>query len=145
MKNLDSYIIFAILLYALSSITSCTQNELPGNTNNKENNDYISLKLTSYNVKYFSHDNNDPLNYSTIASLMHELKTDIICLQEPDIRLVQTNIFNQLNLPNMGWNNYYFDKAIDHQKGRYGIGISSRKEIDQKSLIKILIMKTSRY
>ena len=91
MKNLDFYITFAILLCSYSSIISCTQNELPENTNNKENNDYISLKLVSYNVKYFSYDNNDPLNYFTIASLMRELKADIICLQELDSCTTRTN------------------------------------------------------
>ncbi len=132
MKNLDFYITFPILLCSYSSIISCTQNELPENTNNKENNDYISLKLVSYNVKYFSYDNNDPLNYFTIASLMRELKADIICLQELDSCTTRTNGHFQLArfTQYMGWDNYYFGKAIDYQKGGYGIGISSREKIE---------------
>lgn len=56
----------------------------------------------SYNVKYFSYDNNDPLNYFTIASLMRELKADIICLQELDSCTTRTNGHFQLpDLPNI--------------------------------------------
>ncbi|MDO5036383.1 MAG: endonuclease/exonuclease/phosphatase family protein [Porphyromonas sp.] len=88
-----------------------------------------AIRLMTYNVLRFVYDQNDPYNYSTIASMVKEKEVDAICLNELDKHTTRSRNDDQLQLFAQalgGWD-YEFGSAMPYKGGDYGEGIATRE------------------
>lgn len=89
----------------------------------------LTLRVGSYNIK---HGGDVGLDFSVIAADIKALNLDIIGFQEIDQR---TGRVNGLDTPALiaealGYEHYYFTRAIDYKGGEYGTLIVSRYPIE---------------
>ena len=83
------------------------------------------LSIVTYNVGAFNKSHYSSIE--EIASMMKEVKADVISLNEVDSCTVRTGKVDQIKefASELGGWDYTYAKAIDHQGGGYGIGIVS--------------------
>lgn len=87
-----------------------------------------TVRVVSYNVGVFTKSGYNKL--SMVTDMMHEMKADVIGLQELDSCAHRTDGHYQLEefADALGGWNYRFAPAIPFDGGSYGIGIASRKK-----------------
>ncbi len=88
-----------------------------------------SLRIVTYNVGVFHKADTNTIRM--VADMMNELGAEVLSLNELDSCTVRTG--NEYQLDSLarelgGWN-YRYASSIDHDGGRYGIGIASNPEL----------------
>lgn len=125
MKHTLSFILISILL----CVFACNSEE-PQNTNTTkkyyEKND-DTKRLLCYNVRHCE-GMDSVINYDRITGIIAALTPDYVCLQELDSATERSNFANQLKVMGEKLGMYsYFGPAINYSRGKYGVGILSKK------------------
>lgn len=134
--KITKYYIATLILITLAFI-SCKDESmgidyLPAPDNNLSGD---TLKLMTYNVRAFINNPSYPDgNYEVIAEILKDIDPDVVCMQEIDSMTTRSkNTIQIKQVADLNFWNYRFMGTIDYQGGRYGIGVTSKRNIVNSS------------
>lgn len=97
------------------------------------------LRIVTYNVGVFHKADTNTIRM--VADMMNELDADVLSLNELDSCTVRTGGEYQLDslAKNLGGWNYRYASSIDHDGGRYGIGVASKPSLEIVGFHKVFL------
>lgn len=136
-NNIKFYILLA--LSALVYFSACGNSdkdldfEVPPHKKNVHKTEG-AIRLMTYNVLRFVYDKNDPYNYQTIANMVNEKESDVICINELDSFTTRSNRDYQLEkfAKAAGDWDFEYGSAMPYAGGTYGEGIATKEKAIRK-------------
>jgi endonuclease/exonuclease/phosphatase family metal-dependent hydrolase len=97
----------------------------------------ITLKVMTFNIHH-GENNVGKTNLTRVVELVKQHKPDFVALQEIDSGVVRSGKLNQMRILSL-LTDYHvaFEKAIDFQGGKYGLGIMSKRPIEHVQKLKL--------